>query len=56
MKQQEITKMTALEQKLKTICEKLGEEKKIYLDENKKMAEELLEIKELLTKAMASEA
>lgn len=55
MKQEEITKMAALEQKLKIICEKLGEEKKIYLDENKRIAEELLEIKELLTKAMATE-
>ena len=31
MKEEEITKMGALEQKLKTVCEKLGEEKKIYL-------------------------
>lgn len=42
MKQEEIIKMGALEQKLKTICEKLGEEKKIYLDENKKIAQELI--------------
>lgn len=32
MKQNEIIKMSSLEQKLKTICEKLQEEKKIYLD------------------------
>lgn len=31
--------MGALEQKLKTVCEKLGEEKKIYMEENKRMAE-----------------
>lgn len=32
MKQDEIGKMVVLEQKLKTICEKLQEEKKMYLD------------------------
>jgi|JI10StandDraft_1071094.scaffolds.fasta_scaffold1309630_1 hypothetical protein len=31
--------MGTLEQKLKTVCEKLGEEKKIYMEENKRMAE-----------------
>lgn len=44
--------MAMLEEKMKTIFEKINEQKKIYLDENKKMAEELIEVKELLTKAM----
>lgn len=44
--------MAALEGKLKTICERLNEEKQIYLQDNKKMAEELLEIKGLLVKIM----
>lgn len=31
MKEDEIAKMSSLEEKLKTVCEKLNEEKKIYL-------------------------
>lgn len=34
--------MTELEGKLKVIFEKLNEEKRLYLEENSKMAEELM--------------
>ena len=46
--------MGALEDKLKTVCEKLNQEKQVYLMENKKIAEELLEIKGLLVKVMGA--
>lgn len=37
---------------MKTIFEKMNEEKKIYLEENTKMASELLEVKDLLSKTI----
>lgn len=48
MKQKEISKMGELEGKLKVVFEKLNEEKKIYVSENTRMAEELMEVKKLL--------
>lgn len=48
MKEKEIEKMCELEQKMKSIMDRLGQEKKIYVQENSRMAKELMEIKELL--------
>lgn len=42
MKQKEIEKMGQLEGKMKTIMDRLNAEKKIYVAENNKMAQELL--------------
>jgi hypothetical protein len=52
MKEREIEKMVELEGKMKMIMEKLTVEKKIYVAENNKMAEELMEIKNLLVGVM----
>lgn len=52
LKEAEIAKMNELEGKIKTILDKMNDEKKIYVQENTQMAKELLEIKELLTSAM----
>ena len=52
MKEKEISKMSELEGKLKVIFDKLAEEKKIYLAENNKMAEELMQVRQLLTASM----
>ena len=52
MKEKEIEKMIELEGKMKTIMDKLTAEKKIYVGENSKMAEELMEIKNLLVGVM----
>lgn len=52
MKEREIGKMVELEGKMKMIMEKLTAEKKIYVAENNKMADELLEIKNLLVGVM----
>jgi hypothetical protein len=52
MKEKEIEKMGELEGKMKMIMDKLSAEKKIYVAENNKMAEELLEIKNLLVGVM----
>lgn len=56
MKEKEIGKMGELEEKLKSIFEKLNEEKKMYLTENSKMAEELMEVKNLLMSTMGQAA
>lgn len=52
MKEREIEKMMELEGKMKVIMEKLGTEKRIYVNENNRMAQELIEIKTLLMGAM----
>lgn len=52
MKEKEIEKMGELEGKLKIIIEKLTTEKKIYIEENNKMAQELMQVKELLMASM----
>lgn len=52
MKEKEIEKMAELEGKMKLIMDKLSSEKKIYVGENNKMAQELLEIKNLLVGVM----
>lgn len=52
MKQREIKKMNELQGKLKDVFEKLNEEKKVYIAENTKMAEELTEVKKLLMGSM----
>lgn len=52
MKEKEIEKMAELEGKMKLIMDKLTSEKKIYVSENNKMAQELLEIKNLLVGVM----
>jgi hypothetical protein len=52
MKEREIEKMVELEGKMKLIMDKLTSEKKIYVNENTKMAEELLEIKNMLVGIM----
>ncbi len=44
--------MSELEGKLKVIFEKLTEEKKIYLAENNKMAQQLMQVKTLLMTSM----
>jgi hypothetical protein len=48
MKEKEIIKMGELEDKMKTIMDKLTFEKKSMVAENSQMAKELIEIKELL--------
>ena len=48
MKEKEIAKMCELEDKIKTIMERLAVEKKAISNENAQMAKELMEIKELL--------
>ena len=52
MKQKEITKFIELEGKIKVIIEKINSEKKIYLAENSHMAQELMEVKNLLMGVM----
>lgn len=46
--------MKVLEEKLKVILEKLGEEKRVYAEENERMGAELLEVKDLLTKTLGA--
>ena len=48
--------MSELEGKLKVIFDKLAEEKKIYLAQNNKMAEELMQVRQLLTASMGEVA
>lgn len=45
---------SVLEGKLKHILSKLSEEREIYIDQNKKMSNELLQIQALLEKVMGS--
>jgi hypothetical protein len=55
MKEREIEKMSELEGKMKLIMDKLGADKKVYVAENSRMAEELTEIKNLLVGVMNEE-
>jgi hypothetical protein len=55
MKEREIEKMVELEGKMKLIMDKLSADKKVYVAENSRMAEELMEIKNLLVGVMNEE-
>lgn len=48
MKQQEIEKIQSIEERMKAIMENIDKDKEVILKENRKMAQELTEIKELL--------
>lgn len=52
MKQKELEKMSELEGKMKTIIDRLNQEKQATVAENNAMAQELAEIKDLLVSAM----
>lgn len=45
MKEKEIEKMCQLEEKMKVIMDKLTKEKQLMVNENSRMAKELMEIK-----------
>ena len=55
MKEREIEKMVELEGKMKLIMDKLSADKKVYVAENSRMAEELMEIKNLFSQALGQE-
>lgn len=48
MKQQEIEKIQSIEERMKAIMDNIDKDKEVILKENRKMAQELTEIKELL--------